>query len=78
MNTKEKIKKIIESISENPIEWSSFNKINLVNDIGFNSLHIIEFIVGLENEFDIELDTLDYSDIIDYEKIVQIVQGYLK
>lgn len=32
------------------------NKTDLVNDLGFDSISIIQLVVELENEFDIEID----------------------
>ncbi|WP_420574458.1 acyl carrier protein [Kordia sp.] len=54
---KEKIAKALtEVISRNVQPSELTDKVNLIDEIGLNSLQFLEFILELENEFDVEID----------------------
>ncbi|QHI35467.1 Acyl carrier protein [Kordia antarctica] len=54
---KEKIAKVLtEVLSRNVQPNELTNEVDLINEIGLNSLQFLEFILEVENEFDIEID----------------------
>lgn len=55
-NIESRLKKIIKLCNQNVDVNSIGNKTNLVEDLGFDSISIIQLVVELENEFDIEID----------------------
>lgn len=55
-NIESRLKKIIKLCNQNVDINSIGNKTNLVEDLGFDSISIIQLVVELENEFDIEID----------------------
>ncbi|NVL90158.1 MAG: acyl carrier protein [Desulfobacterales bacterium] len=73
MSVKEKIKKIIaEKLSVEPDEV--VQKASFVDDLGADSLDLVELIMAMEEEFDIEISDEDaeklqtVQDAIDYIK----------
>ncbi len=54
---KEKIKKIIVEIKESPDSFHLLkDDMHIINEIGLDSLQMINFLLKLEEEFDIEID----------------------
>jgi acyl carrier protein len=61
---KEKIRNILsEILIDVPVPTEITNTYNLIEDLGFTSLDMMQFILKLEDEFEIEIDidTLDFS-----------------
>ena len=54
---KEKIAKVLtEVLSKNVHPNELTNEVNLIDEIGLNSLQFLQFILELESEFDVEID----------------------
>ncbi|QCI26806.1 acyl carrier protein [Buchnera aphidicola (Thelaxes californica)] len=71
-NITKTIKKIISK--QFGIEYDKIsNKTDITVDLKADSLDMIEFIMELENEFDIEISDEDIKDLNNVEKIVQFV-----
>ncbi len=52
-----KIATILSDVLSRDIPAASLTEeTNLIDDIGLNSLDFLQFILGLENEFDVEID----------------------
>jgi acyl carrier protein len=61
-----KIKKIIAKVLEEPgLENSLSDNADLINDVGLDSLQMIDFMLKIEEEFDIEMDfeSLNFNDM---------------
>lgn len=61
----EKIKMILAELKEDPNLLNLTHEADLLNEVGLDSLQMINFLLKLEDTFDIELDfdSLDYSDL---------------
>ncbi len=74
--------KIIQIISEIKNDDSLLSKINdktdLINDIGLDSLQMINFLLKLEDEFNFELefDSLDYEHLRVFENLVEFINKF--
>ncbi len=71
----EKLKEIIVRCGVG-IEKEKINlKTNLINDLGFESVNIVELVVDIETEFDVEIEDeyLDPSIIAEYDKLLEMV-----
>lgn len=77
MIVKEKLIEILADVKENE---SLKNEINdatdLINDLGLDSLQMINFLLRLEDEFDIEFDfdNLDYSQMLSFGKLNKYIE----
>lgn len=62
---KETIKNILAELKEDPSLLNISDDADLINEVGLDSLQMINFLLQLEDTFDIELDfdSLDYSDL---------------
>ena len=61
-----KIKKIIAIVLEEPgLENSLSDNADLINGVGLDSLQMIDFMLKIEEEFDIEMDfeSLNFNDM---------------
>ncbi|MBB5441241.1 acyl carrier protein [Pedobacter sp. AK017] len=60
----ETIKKVIAKVTDDPEMASNLNEdADIINDVGLDSLQMIDFMLQIEDELDIELDfdTIDIS-----------------
>lgn len=76
----ERLKKImIENISPK-INFEESEKFNLLDDVGFNSVMMVELIIAIESEFNIEFedDFLDYETFANFDKLKNLIIKYLK
>ncbi|NOU19588.1 MAG: acyl carrier protein [Bacteroidales bacterium] len=77
MNIGEKLRVILAELRENK---SLVNEINdstdLINDVGLDSLQMINFLLKLEDEFDIEVDfdNLDFTQMRSFGKLVKFIE----
>lgn len=80
MDTKNRIANIIINIFEETEIVDDLFLINLVEDLGMDSLTYIELIVSLEDEFNIEfsMDELDIEKLKTIDSIAKIVEELLK
>lgn len=77
MRVEEKLKEVIANIAMQDVDVISINEeTNLINDLGYDSVQIIELIVQLEMEFDIEIedDDLDIENLIVYSGLYKTIE----
>lgn len=74
---KKKIQSIIFSFIDNSVEIEFNENLNLVRDLNFNSIRIIELVVKLENEFGIVIDDEDLllEKLSPYRELENIVKS---
>jgi len=49
---------------------------HLINDLGADSLHVVELIIAFENEYDIEIPDEDTEQLDTVGKIKQYIKDY--
>jgi acyl carrier protein len=57
MDTKEKVRTVlmeVKSLTPSEVSWN--DDVDIINDIGLDSLQIISFLLRLEDELNIEID----------------------
>lgn len=71
----QKLKNLIMECKEGIVEEKIINKTNLVEDLNFDSIELIHFIVRVEEEFDIEFDDddLEIDKIVVFEELVRVI-----
>ena len=70
----EKLKKlIIEQVGadEDEIEWEA----SFVDDLGFDSLDVVEFLMGVEEEFNIEISDSEAEKINTVGQAIEFIQS---
>lgn len=77
---KEKIKNILAQVKESIDISDISDNADLMNDIGLDSLQMINFLLQLEDEFDIELDfdSLDYQHMRSLPKLTEFMEGMVE
>lgn len=81
MRIEEKLKEVIVNIAMQDVDVADINEeTNLVKDLGYDSVQIIELIVELETEFDIEIedDDLDIENMVVYSRLYKTVESKIK
>lgn len=76
METQERVVKILEELSGNTnINSNDY----LQNDLGLDSLDLVNLLVCIEDEFEIELDESDMNpfDFETVESVVNMVEKYI-
>ena len=75
-NIKERIIKCISNVADVEIKKNIIGGYNLSEDLGFDSISIINLIVELEDEFDIEIDDndLDFNKIAEFNYLCKIIK----
>lgn len=63
---RDRLIKIIKELVEEDIDFNITSDIDLIDDVGFDSITIIQLIVSIETEFNIELE--------DYELMMQNIR----
>lgn len=63
---RDRLIKIIKELVEDDIDFNITSDIDLIDDVGFDSITIIQLIVSIETEFNIELE--------DYELMMQNIR----
>jgi acyl carrier protein len=77
MTIGEKLSKILADVKE---DSSIINKINdstdLINDLGLDSLQMINFLLKIEDEFNIEFDfdNLDFSLMLSFGRLTKFIE----
>lgn len=76
METQERVVKILEELSGNTNINSNDH---LQNDLGLDSLDLVNLLVCIEDEFEIELDESDMNpfDFETVESVVNMVKKYI-
>jgi acyl carrier protein len=62
MNTEEKVKSILielKSLNASDVNWNS--NVDIIEDIGLDSLQIINFLLKLEDQLNIEIDFEEFN-----------------
>ncbi len=81
-NNIEKLNNIIEAYASKEVVFT--NDLNLVDDLGFDSIVIMEIVIKIEQEFDFEFDhdLLLFENIASYaflsELMNKVIKGELK
>lgn len=72
---KDKIyKRIVEMIKDRRGEsYQVTPEMNIREDLGADSVDLMEFIIGLEDEFGIEISDLDADELISLQNVVDFV-----
>ncbi len=74
----EKLKKIIKQYLEEEIDLSKISlDTDLINDLKINSMHLVDIILDLEDEFDIEISDDDAEQMLTVGKSIEIIQQQL-
>lgn len=77
----EKIIDILSKITEEKVKKEEINKqTNIIDDIGLDSLQMINFILMLEDDFNIEIDfeEIDYDMLLSVQGIVDFITKKLE
>jgi acyl carrier protein len=77
MNTFERVKKVLVEqldVSEDEVTESA----SIVDDLGADSLDVVEIIMGLEEEFDVEIPDEDAEKITTVKQIIDYVEEKAK
>ncbi len=77
MNTLERVKKVLVEqldVSEDEVTLPA----SIVDDLGADSLDVVEIIMGLEEEFDVEIPDEDAEKITTVQQIVNYVDEKAK
>jgi acyl carrier protein len=77
MNTFERVKKVLVDqldVSEDEVTQQA----SIVDDLGADSLDVVEIIMGLEEEFDIEIPDEDAEKITTVQQIINYVDEKAK
>ena len=71
----QKLKNLIMECKEGIVEEEIINKTNLVEDLNFDSIELIHFVVRVEEEFDIVFDDddLELDKIVVFEELVRVI-----
>lgn len=74
MNTFERVKKVLVEqldVSEDEVTAQA----SIVDDLGADSLDVVEIIMGLEEEFDVEIPDEDAEKITTVQQIIDYVEA---
>lgn len=75
----EKLKTIMKQYLEEEIDLSTITmETDLIQDLKINSMHIVDIILDLEDEFDIEITDDDAEQMLTVGKSIEIIQQQLK
>ncbi|MFV9644352.1 MAG: phosphopantetheine-binding protein [Desulfobacterales bacterium] len=72
----EKVKEILAQIKEDPdIASTLSNNADILNDVGLDSIQIINFMLKIEEEFDVEIDydNFNYNHMTSIDKLCQFL-----
>lgn len=86
LNIKERLFEVIRSSmdivieDENTVATDISVEMNLVDDLGFDSIHIIMYVVGIEQEFNIAMpdDMLDFENLSNISAMLEFLVDYFK
>ncbi len=76
-----KLKRMIISKTEGEYNFQDINnKTNLIDDLGFDSIKMLQLILDLEREFMIEIDDedLDFQILSIYKNLSEMIERKLK
>ncbi len=70
----EKLRSIVEMVTESEIEGKLSEDARLIEDIGLNSVGIIYIVVGIEDEFSIRFDGVGFGDFKTIGDVVNYIE----
>lgn len=75
----ERMKKLIREAGDNVDVERLDEKINLIDDYGFDSVNLVQLVVSIEDEFGIEFedDDLEMDKISKYTELIKIIEKKL-
>lgn len=75
----EKLMSIVKSyIPENEMPENIDYDSNLTNDLGINSMHVIDIVIDIENEFDITIEDEELQSMDTLHKVLDVLQSKLE
>lgn len=78
MNIRERLLKIILEVDENvSSKEEAIKGYRLIEDFNFDSINIFDFVIKIEDEFDIEIEDeyLDINIINDINNLIKIIEA---
>jgi len=81
MNIEQRLKNIVSNVATQDVDIDAINeKTILTNDLGYDSVQIIELIVELENEFEIEIEDedLEIERLTVYSNLLEMIERKTK
>ena len=75
--TLEKVKKLVASQLNQPIEKIT-DKARLIEDLGADSLDIMEMLMALEDEFGVSIADEETAQMTTIEGVVKVIESKLK
>lgn len=72
----ERVKKILLDYTEIPVSEITL-KTDLVNDLDFNSLDVMNVVVAFEDEFNIEIPDRAIKDLVTVEDIIKYLEKHV-
>ncbi|MDW3650740.1 MAG: acyl carrier protein [Bacteroidia bacterium] len=74
----EKLKKIMKAYLEEGIDLENITSdTDLINDLKINSMHLVDIILDLEDEFNIEISDDDAEQMLTVGKSIEVIQAQL-
>ncbi|MEL6253243.1 MAG: acyl carrier protein [Bacteroidota bacterium] len=74
----EKLKKIMKAYLDEGIDLENITaETDLINDLKINSMHLVDIILDLEDEFDIEISDDDAEQMLTVGKSIEVIQAQL-
>ncbi|MEO1021146.1 MAG: phosphopantetheine-binding protein [Bacteroidota bacterium] len=71
-----KLKEIVAKYVEEEHMPTEFDEsLDLINDLGINSMHIIDIIIDVENEFDILISDEEIQQMTSLGKVIEILES---
>lgn len=80
-DVKEKVKQLLSEITGNPeLAETLDGSTDIINDIGLDSIQMINFVLMIEDEFAIQLDfeNFDFSNLNSVDILAEFITGELK
>ena len=77
----ETLKKILSEVKETPIETITLSDdMDIINDIGLDSLQMVTFMLKLEEDLDIQIDfdNLDFSTLLSVDSLCDFLSKQKK
>jgi len=74
-----KLKKIIKQYLDEDIDLEHIHmETELIQDLKINSMHLVDIILDLEDEFDIEISDDDAETMLTVGKSIEVIQQQMK
>lgn len=81
LNVKQKIKQLLGEITGNPeLAETLDGSTDIINDIGLDSIQMINFVLMIEDEFQIQLDfeNFDFSNLNSIDILTEFLTGQVR